>query len=134
MKPRLIYFALVAAALAVFRTQPALADMSGCDEPSVLTAVRNQFDDRAASYRHDHLNILKLDRIRSGHLEVRGATHNVERQHCSARALMSDGRRRTVWYLIERNWGFAGLFESVESCVSGLDPWHVYGRQCRSLR
>ena len=50
-------------------------------------------------------------------------------------AAMSDGHTRTVWYLVEYDMGFAGIFgDSVEFCVSGLDRWDVYDSYCRVLR
>ena len=57
----------------------------------------------------------------------------IERRYCRATATLSDGRSRTVWYLIERPMGFAGIGSNVEFCVSGFDRWNVYGGRCRVL-
>jgi len=58
----------------------------------------------------------------------------VERRYCHAQVSLSDGRSRSVWYLIEHPMGFAGIGSKVEFCVSGFDRWHVYNGNCRVLR
>ena len=59
----------------------------------------------------------------------------VDRLYCKATATMSDGHDRTLWYLVEYNEGFAGMFgDNVEFCLSGLDRWNVYDSYCRVLR
>ena len=58
----------------------------------------------------------------------------VERRYCHAKAALSDGRSRDIYYLIERPMGFAGVGSNVEFCVSGFDRWNVYGARCRSVR
>ncbi|MCC5778015.1 hypothetical protein H7H48_03060 [Nitratireductor sp. B36] len=58
----------------------------------------------------------------------------IERRYCRATARLSDGRDRTIWYLIEYGQGFAGLGNNVEFCVSGFDRWNVYDGHCRVLR
>ena len=64
------------------------------------------------------------------------ATENspIARRYCRATARLSDGRDRTVWYLIEYGQGFAGIGDNVEFCVSGFDRWNVYDSHCRVLR
>jgi hypothetical protein len=134
MQLRFSSLILAAFAALAFHAAPVLAEPAGCAAPSVLSFIDSQFQNRAENYLHSNLVIVDFDRVRDGGFAARDETHSVERQYCHARATMNDGRKRTVWYLIERNWGFAGLGQSVEFCVSGLDPWHVYGRQCSSLR
>ena len=118
----------------LIQAAPAKAEPGGCTSSSVLSFIDSRFDSKAARYLHSDIDIIGLDRVGTGRFEGRNATHSVERQYCHVRATMSDGRKRTIWYLIERNWAFAGLGTSVEFCVSGLDPWRIYGRDCRSLR
>jgi hypothetical protein len=62
------------------------------------------------------------------------AGSGVARQYCHATAIMSDGNRRDVWYLVEFGMGFASIGDKVFSCVAGLDPWHVNDGYCRVLR
>ena len=58
----------------------------------------------------------------------------IERRYCHAKVALSDGKSRSVWYLIEHPMGFAGIGSNVEFCVSGFDRWHVYNGNCRVLR
>ncbi|WP_048647699.1 hypothetical protein [Nitratireductor soli] len=58
----------------------------------------------------------------------------IERRYCRAMARLSDGRDRTIWYLIEYGQGFASIGDNVEFCVSGFDRWNVYNAYCRVLR
>lgn len=58
----------------------------------------------------------------------------IARRYCGATALLSDGRRREMWYLIEDRMGFVGIGDGVEFCVSGFDRWNVYDGRCRVLR
>jgi hypothetical protein len=57
----------------------------------------------------------------------------IARRYCGATAVLSDGRKRDVWYLIEDGMGFVGIGDNVEFCVSGFDRWMVYNGRCRVL-
>ena len=46
----------------------------------------------------------------------------------------SNGRKRTVYYLIEEDNGFAGARWGVSYCVMGLDPWRYKDGYCRTVR
>ena len=46
----------------------------------------------------------------------------------------ADGQQRDLWYVVQWGLGFAGSGYKIDFCISGLDPWHVYGADCRSLR
>lgn len=125
---------LAATAAFLAYSAPAFASSGGCSSQSVLSFIDSRFDYKAQHYLHRDLDISRLDRVRTVRIGLRDPVHSVERIYCRARATFNDGHRRNVWYLIERNWGFAGIGQSVEFCVSGLDPWNAYGRQCRSVR
>jgi hypothetical protein len=58
----------------------------------------------------------------------------IERRYCHAKVALTDGRSRSIWYLIEHPMGFASIGSNVEFCVSGFDRWHVYNGNCRVLR
>lgn len=107
---------------------------SACGNTSVLSFITQRFDYKAHHYLKSDVAIYEISHASLNRFEPRSETRRVEREYCHARVEMSDGERRSLWYLIERNWGFAGIGPSVEFCISGLDPWYVYGAQCRSLR
>jgi hypothetical protein len=56
------------------------------------------------------------------------------RRYCRATAEMSDGRKRTVHYRIEKGMGLAGTGYKLEFCVAGRDRWRVFNGNCRVLR
>ena len=59
----------------------------------------------------------------------------IGRRYCAAKAMLSDGYSRDVWYLVEEGQGFASIGDNVEFCVAGFDRWHVYNSPwCRVLR
>lgn len=57
----------------------------------------------------------------------------IARRYCGATLVMTDGKKRDVWYLIEDGMGLAGIGDNVEFCVSGYDRWKVYNGRCRVL-
>lgn len=107
---------------------------SACGNTSVLSFITQRFDYKAQHYLQANIAIYEISHASLSRLEPRSETRRTEREYCHARVAMSDGEQRSLWYLIERNWGFAGIGPSVEFCIAGLDPWYVYGAQCRSLR
>ncbi|MFN7010972.1 MAG: hypothetical protein ACK4PN_13165 [Allorhizobium sp.] len=122
----------LAALLSVSFGASAFAGTPSCD--AVAGTVAGRFSQNMQSFLDRDLSISVFGVIRETRLEPRDETHHVERRYCQTRVTMSDGRQRELWYLIEGTFGFAGLGSSVEFCVSGLDPWHVYGAHCKSLR
>ncbi|HTO30217.1 MAG TPA: hypothetical protein VL202_03400 [Pararhizobium sp.] len=105
-----------------------------CGNADVLGFIRSNFHYKAENYLRSDITIADVFDIRQKRLELRDETRPVEREYCRATVLTSDGRKRPLWYLIERGWGFAGFGSNIEYCLSGLDPWHVHGAQCASLR
>lgn len=110
----------------------AVAATPYCEE--VAGTVSGRFAQNMRNFLDLDLSIAEFGVIHQSRLEPRDATHRVERRYCRAKVITTDGARRQLWYLIESNWGYAGIGSSVEFCVSGLDPWHVYGAHCKSLR
>lgn len=109
---------------------------AACDNPAVLRAITKRFaiNDRNVIKRglaiEDYYDV-HLDRfVAAGELEGT----KIDRRFCRGKVAMNDGRSRTIWYMIELGQGFAGMGANVEYCISGLDPWHIYGAYCRSVR
>ncbi|HWU62525.1 MAG TPA: hypothetical protein VN112_10920 [Ensifer sp.] len=112
----------------------AFAGTTDCSDGSVLSFIDHRFDYKAHRYLQADLDIVGFDRVSNTHIDDRDETHPIQRVYCHAKVDMNDGRRRDLWYMIESGMGFAGLGERVRFCISGLDPWHVDGRDCRSVR
>ncbi len=60
--------------------------------------------------------------------------HGIDRRFCRASSEMSDGRKRTVHFLIEQGMGYAGYSWNVEYCIAAFEPWKTYDGRCRSIR
>jgi hypothetical protein len=104
-----------------------------CSATDVLSQIveRQRYGERFA-YRHGE-NLKRIDAINEYHLEAFGPAP-IQRRFCKAEALMSTGRTRKLYYMIEKGMGLAGTGYKVEFCLQGLDHWGVYDGNCRSLR
>lgn len=105
-----------------------------CRSPEVLGFITSDFGARAAGYLKRDIAIAEIRDVRQNRVVLRDRTRPVQREYCHATAITTDGEKRALWYLIERGFGFAGIGSNIEFCLSGLDPWSVYGAQCASLR
>lgn len=110
---------------------------SFCAREGYLRSIERRFGIQAREVHHrPELSIVAISDIRENRYEpAMVEPMGIDRLYCKATAAMSDGHTRTVWYLVEYDMGFAGIFgDSVEFCVSGLDRWNVYDGYCRVLR
>jgi hypothetical protein len=138
-----LVFGLLAAALPLQR-----ADASDwqqqygedlCGTNWVLSAIKMQNSDSFRKYHETNLVLVDIINPRLTYERQRDAEHNVDRKFCHAKVRMANGSRheiRDMWYLIEMPWGFAGTpgSSNMEFCIAGLDPWHVYGKECSTIR
>lgn len=129
---------------------PSSSTLPGCDDARVLAEVEDQFEYGAPRVLGAPLEVLQF----SGMFEKAYFPQDnadvlpqepIERRYCQAKALISDHKQRTVYYVVEYPMGFAGsngylgVFSPLrgwraEGCVLGLDVWRVYGANCESLR
>lgn len=136
--------AAIAASGAVVASAASAADMvvgvyasdpGACADTRVLGRISERFRWQVRNVPHlPQVEIVDFQRIRETRYQPAHDTWLVERRYCHATAALSDGRSRTVWYLVEKPMGFAGFGSNVEFCVSGFDRWHVYNGNCRVLR
>jgi hypothetical protein len=107
-----------------------------CDDPYVLNWISSRFMTQALQVHHrPDLFIRHISGIHENrYLPFDGDYQPIARRYCDATAVMSDGRQRSMWYLIEDGMGLAGMGDNVEFCISGLDRWLVYNGSCRVLR
>jgi hypothetical protein len=106
-----------------------------CDDPHILKRISSKFRHQAREVHHEpELSINAYDRVHEHRYQEERVGRPTARRYCMATATLSDGRERSVWYLIERGVGFASVGDNVEFCVSGFDKWNVYNNSCRILR
>ncbi|MBW8318545.1 MAG: hypothetical protein K0M49_04470 [Arenimonas sp.] len=122
----------LAAMLPLSVASEAFAGTPSCEQ--VTGTVSSRFSRNMRSFLGLDLSIATFGVIHQDRFEPRDDTHPVERRYCEAKVITTDGAQRRLWYVVEDNWGYAGIGSSVEFCISGLDPWHVYGAHCKSLR
>lgn len=109
-----------------------------CDDAGVLDTVRSDF-----AYGMAHVDARDLAIVEFGRVGSSGAGVNdpsrIAHRWCHASVTLSDGRRSTAYWRIDRAMGFAApgfanIPDGVESCVLGHDRWHVHDGTCRTAR
>ena len=118
---------------------PAYVDEGGsgvCADPWVLSRITDRFRHQVRHVPHlPDVAIIDFRRIRERrYLPALGEKRPIARLYCGATVALSDGRERSIWYLVESGQGFASIGDNVEFCVSGFDRWMVYNGHCRVLR
>ena len=106
-----------------------------CSDPHVLKRISSKFRHQAREVHHDKsLAIADYGNIHEHRYLDNRENRPIARRYCGAEVTLSDGRGRTIWYVVERGVGFASVGDNVEFCVSGFDRWNVYDNGCRILR
>ncbi|WFP75170.1 hypothetical protein [Mesorhizobium sp. WSM4906] len=110
-------------------------DGSVCGEAWVLNKITDRFAYQVKHVPHlPNVAIADFHRIHQHRYLPASDEWPIGRHYCGATVSLSDGRDRTIWYLIEEGQGFASIGDNVEFCVSGFDRWMVYNGRCRVLR
>lgn len=106
-----------------------------CARSSYLSRISSRFDYQVRHVPNlPQVQILDFQNIREDRYLPETEDWPIARRYCKANVVLSDGRTRDLWYLVEGRMGFVGLGENVEFCVSGFDRWFVYNGRCRVLR
>ncbi|NJR13223.1 MAG: hypothetical protein HC779_01580 [Phyllobacteriaceae bacterium] len=108
--------------------------LPACTDAKVLASIQKRFDYASDRLYGGEIGIESLSRIHQHRIVRKPDNSVVLRKYCHATAMMNDGRKRTVWYLIEDGMGFAGYGDAVEFCVSGYERLRAYSGHCRVLR
>lgn len=98
-----------------------------------LGTISAQFAEKEGTFWNSALQITGYDRVRETGFRP-WTSANVPRRYCSARAMLNDGKPRTVDYSISEDGGFAGYGPGVEWCVVGLDRNWAFNPRCRAAR
>lgn len=127
---------LAAAALLAFCCSTVMAaagDLPACDNASVLSTLSGRQAWAEAHTWKDGVTIAAVDRVGERRLVTEGFS-SIDRRYCAARAELTSAWPTTLYYVVSANEGFAGYGWNVEFCLSGRDPYHVYGADCQVLK
>ena len=101
-----------------------------CDTPWALGKIQSRFATKEGRFWDSDLKILGFDRVREVAFRP-WAADTIPRRFCSATALVSDGKPRTIHYSISEDTGVIGGTWGVEWCVVGLDRNWAYNPACK---
>lgn len=107
--------------------------LPSCAAPKVLDKIVSRFNEADRSLWRNGVRVRSITRSHEHAYNIY-ADSPINRRYCQAKAWMSNGRSRTMHYLIEQGMGLAGFGWEVEYCLYGSDRWHAYGGWCRVLR
>jgi len=104
-----------------------------CADPKILARIMERFAwaERHTWHRGFEMSALTEPRLR---YPVLNGPSLIAHVHCQANAAMTNQTRRTVYYTVEAEMGFASIGKGIDFCVVGLDPWHVHNEACRTVR
>ena len=98
-----------------------------------LATITHQFSEKESTFWNSSLQITAYGQVHETAFRP-WQSDNMPRRYCSAEAMLSDGKVRTVHYSIIEDGGFAGYGQGVEWCVTGLDRNWAYNPGCKSAR
>lgn len=105
-----------------------------CTDSGVLEEVEDQFEYGAVHMLRTDFTVEEFRDLAEKAYFPLTEDRPIERRYCQGEVLISDGKRRTIYYVVSHPLGFASLTWKAEGCVLGLDRWLVYGSNCQSLR
>ena len=111
----------------------AAGELPACDSASVLSTLSNRQAWAEAHTWKDGVTIAALERIGEQRLVTEGFSA-IDRRYCAARAELTSAAPTTLYYVVSAGEGFAGYGWNVEFCLSGHDPYRVYGADCKILK
>lgn len=106
-----------------------------CEAPEALWKIQSRFAEREGRYWQSNLQLVEFERVREIAFRPWAAAENaIPRRFCSAVVLVSDGRKRPVYYSIIEDADMIGMTWGVEWCVVGLDRNWAYNPACKMAR
>ena len=98
---------------------------------SALPQITSQFQDKESTFWNSALQIVGYDHVREVAFRP-WQSDNIPRRYCTARAMLNDGRPRTVRFSIIEDGGLASFSDGVEFCVVGLDRNWAFNPACKA--
>jgi hypothetical protein len=105
------------------------SQLPACDQ--ALSTIQRRFATKEGRFWNSNLQITDFDRVHEVAYRP-WADGTIPRRFCSGRALISDGRWRTLRYSIVEDGGMIGWSWGVQWCVVGLDRNWAYNPACQA--
>ena len=106
------------------------AAVPACDDPSALAEIASRFATKEHRFWNSDLQIVSIDHVRETAFRP-WDRDLIPRRFCAARALISDGQARRVYYWIGEDAGMIGASWGMQWCVIGYDRNWAYNPACR---
>ena len=100
---------------------------------AALGTIASRFASKESRFWNSNLQIVDFERVHETAFRP-WAQNTIPRRFCSALALVSDGRKRPVYYWIGEDTGYLGATWGVEWCVVGLDRNWAFNPVCKMAR
>lgn len=100
---------------------------------AALGKIASRFAEKEGRFWNSDLQILDFEQVREIAYSP-WTLGTIPRRFCSARAIVSDGRKHAVYYSIGEDTGMIGMTWGVEWCVVGLDRNWAYNPACKMAR
>jgi len=114
--------------------------MSGANYDGVLPPceaglgeIASHFAQKESRFWNSDLQIVGFDKVRE-YAYSPWALGTIPRRFCRATAMVSDGRKRAVYFWIGEDTGRIGADWGVEWCVVGLDRNWAFNPACKMAR
>lgn len=104
-----------------------------CHEHGPLDHIISRWGTKEYRFWNSDLELVGFENIREIGWEP-WPSGTMPRRFCSASVLVSDGKRRQIYYSIGEDTGWLGVTYGVEFCVVGLDRNWAYNPQCQMAR
>lgn len=108
-------------------------EMPACNYPAALDRIIGDFRTKEIRFWNSELEIVGIENIRETAV-MPWAAQSIPQRFCHGVALISDGKRRPIYYSIGEDTGMIGMDFGVNFCVVGLDRNMAYGPACRSAK
>ncbi|MDB5549984.1 MAG: hypothetical protein JWP21_3431 [Tardiphaga sp.] len=100
---------------------------------SMLGRVSSRFAEKESTFWNSALQIVGYDHVQETAFRP-WQSDNIPRRYCSARAMLNDGKPRTVHFSIIEDGGIASFGDGIEFCVVGLDRNWAFNPACKAAR
>jgi hypothetical protein len=104
--------------------------LPACNSPGVFRKISSAFRDKESEYWNSDLRLQSFEEPVELGLRPWGPEFT-PRRFCEARAMVSDGVVRSIYYSVGHNTGTLGIADGVDWCVTGLDRNLAFAPDCK---